>query len=101
MIDDRPEPVRLDPAVVADDDELLADAVMAWVGVDDDRDDEEIGRFESALEASLDAARWALANRLLGLLRAAADARVIRAVVWAFNEGRRHPLPPAPEGGRS
>lgn len=92
MIDERPEPVLLDPAVVADE-ALLADAIMAWAASDDDRDDEEIGRFETALEGSLDAARWALASRLLGLIRAAAEARMIRAVVWAFNEGRRHPLP--------
>lgn len=90
------EPVELpalSPEVVGDD-ELLTVAVTTWSVADEGRDDEDVERFEAALQACLDAERWGLASRLLGLLRVAADDRLTRAVAWAFLEGRRFPLSP-------
>jgi hypothetical protein len=86
----------LDPLTVADDCDLAL-AVDTWASLDIAMSEDEIACYETALQAGLDADRWQLASRLLGLIRAAADDRLVRAVRWGFEQGRRHPLPK--EGG--
>lgn len=82
---------QLDPGTVADESQL-ADIVEAWALTDVLDSANDIACFEAALQDSLDAASWGLASRLLGLMRAAADDRILRAVRWAFLEGLRHAL---------
>ena len=82
----------LDPSVV-EDDALLGERLDAWLlALGPTRDGATISEFETALQASLDPARWQLASRLLGLIRADADDRLLAALRWAFTEGRRFPL---------
>jgi hypothetical protein len=90
----------LDPLTVGDDSDLAL-AVETWALSDVATSEAEIDCFETALQGGLDPARWQLANRLLGLIRAAADDRLVRGVRWGFENGRRFPLPSTPEGGRS
>ncbi len=86
----------LDPGVV-DDEEALAALLETWVARDPSRAAGEIQCFEDALQGCLDASRWRLASRLLGLVLAAADDRLVRAVRHAFAEGRRFPIGPEEE----
>jgi hypothetical protein len=95
-IEVREEPPVLDPIAVADDCDLAL-AVETWALSDVATSEAEIACFVTALQGGLDADRWALASRLLGLIRAAADDRLVRAVRWAFEQGRQHP--PPKEGG--
>ena len=81
----------LTPALVADDEELTF-LLETWAANDPHRSADEIECFETALRASLDAERWSLASRLLGLVRAAADDRLVRVVRHAFDEGRQYPF---------
>ena len=90
----------LDPSLV-DDEEGLAHLLEAWAASDPCRAAQDIECFEAALRACLDPSRWRLASRLLGLLRAAADDRLVQAVRHAFAEGRRFPLPSEQEEGAS
>jgi hypothetical protein len=81
----------LDPCVV-DDEEGLALLLELWTASDPHRSaDAEC--YEDALRSCLDASRWHLAARLLDLVRAAADDRLMRMVRHAFAQGRRFPLP--------
>jgi hypothetical protein len=85
----------LDPGVV-EDEEGLALLLELWAASDPHRS-ADVECYEDALRSCLDASRWRLAFRLLGLIRAAADDRLLRAVCHAFAEGRRFPLPPGDE----
>ena len=86
----------LDPCVV-DDEETLASLLETWAASDPVRAGGEVECYEDALRSCLDASRWRLASRLLGLGRASADDRLVRAVRHAFAEGRRFPMPPEEE----
>jgi hypothetical protein len=86
----------LDPSVV-DDEDGLALLLELWAASDPHRSADEVECYEDALRSCLDASRWRLAARLLGLVRAAADDRLVRMVRHAFAEGRRFP-PPSEEG---
>ena len=81
----------LDPGVV-EDEEGLALLLELWAASDPHRS-ADVQCYEDALRSCLDASRWRLAARLLDLVRAAADDRLVRAVRHAFAEGRRFPLP--------
>jgi hypothetical protein len=87
----------LDPCVV-DDEEALAALLGTWAASDPVRAGGEVDCFEAALRSCLDASRWRLAARLLGLVRAADDDRLARLVGHALAEGRRFPLPPEEDG---
>ena len=82
----------LTPSLVADEEEL-GQLLEAWAASDAQATADEIVCFETALRDSLDADRWGLASRLVGLVRATADDRLVRAVRHAFAEGRRFPAP--------
>jgi hypothetical protein len=81
----------LDPCLV-DDEEALAALLETWAASDPHRSANDAECYEDALRSCLDASRWRLAARLLDLVRAAADDRLVRMVRHAFAEGRRFPL---------
>jgi hypothetical protein len=87
----------LDPCLV-DDEEALAAFLETWAASDQHRSVDDAERYEDALRSCLDASRWRLAARLLDLVRAAANDRLVRAVRHAFGEGRRFPMPLEEEG---
>ncbi|MFI5302618.1 MAG: hypothetical protein ACHREM_31400 [Polyangiales bacterium] len=76
-------------ADVAQDEPALAEIVEAWAANQLLPWAEDIRCFEAALRESLDAGGYALLDRLLGLVRAAADERLVRGVRWGFEQGRR------------
>jgi hypothetical protein len=82
---------------VVDDEEGLSHLLEMWAASDPHRSANDVECYEDALRSCLDASRWRLAARLLGLVRADADDRLVRAVRHAFGEGRRFPLPPGEE----
>jgi len=86
----------LDPCIV-DDEEALAALLETWAAGDPCRAADEVECFEAALRECLDASRWRLAARLIGLIRAAADDRLVRLVRHAFGEGRRFSRGPEEE----
>ncbi|MFI5302069.1 MAG: hypothetical protein ACHREM_28595 [Polyangiales bacterium] len=97
MTDDEHPEILIDASIVepvltadiVDDETALAEIVEAWSATQAFTWSEDIRCFEAALRESVDAGGYALLDRLLGLVRAAADERLVRGVSWGFEQGRR------------
>ncbi len=89
-----PEPLRLDPSVVADD-ESLAEAVDEFVRRDPLARERlhSVANQQELLRQVVDADTWRLALRLDEMIVERWSDVVVSVARWAFEEGRRHPLP--------
>ncbi|MFI5301897.1 MAG: hypothetical protein ACHREM_27730 [Polyangiales bacterium] len=75
-------------ADIVEDEAALAEIVEVWAATQVLPWRDDIQCIEAALRESLDPGLYRLLDRLLGLVRAAADERLVRGVRWGFEQGR-------------